>query len=193
MEGLSASIFAGARQPHLYAPYSPESSVLRSKFPAEIYRDKVRHNGENYRFANVIQLALSGSEVAGGHSGSVSESGAKLKSAPPTGGSVSVTAEAGFGYWFDADPDEQLPDGATDALKRLGALMVPDADQPDQDSDLPPVMTYWGQFLDHELTARTDGDGAFTDIAAGGPTRSRSKIELGLKNACTPRFDLDSV
>ena len=32
------------------------------------------------------------------------------------------------------------------------------------DSKIPPVYTYWAQFIDHELTARTDRDENVSDI-----------------------------
>ena len=37
--------------------------------------------------------------------------------------------------------------------------------QPTGNSIIPPVYTYWGQFVDHDLTANTDRDGAISDIA----------------------------
>jgi len=74
---------------------------------------------------------------------------------------------------------------------------VPDPDpgntQVTPDSGLPPVLTYFGQFLDHELTARTDRFSGVSNIDPAKPSHSAAYIVRLLKNARTPRFDLDSV
>lgn len=123
----------------------------------------------------------------------------RARAAPPAGGDVAVDEAADFGYLFAPSgvPEDYLPDTALDDLDELGDLMVPDADPANPnvtpDSTLPPVLTYWGQFLDHELTARTDRESEISSIETGAPIRSAEQIESSLKNARTPRFDLDSV
>ena len=118
--------------------------------------------------------------------------------APPAGADLSVDAAADFGYFFppSGNASDYLAEGAAtiSQLDRLGELMIeqgtPDAKE--ANSTLPPVLTYWGQFLDHELTARTDRDSEITDIRDPTPA-DPSAVEQNLKNARTPRFDLDSV
>ncbi len=118
---------------------------------------------------------------------------------PPAAGDVSVDESADFGFLFppSGNPGDYLPDDAAAEIDQLADLMVPAADPANPevtpDSALPPVLTYWGQFLDHELTARTDRESQISTIAAPAPHVSAAEIETTLKNARTPRFDLDSV
>ncbi len=58
---------------------------------------------------------------------------------------------------------------------------------------MPPVLTYWGQFLDHELTARTDRESDITSVKEPHPPAPAPLVEGKLRNARSPRFDLDSV
>ncbi|CAM5762614.1 hypothetical protein LMIY3S_00531 [Labrys miyagiensis] len=116
----------------------------------------------------------------------------------PTGGDIAVDEQADFGYFFpplDA-PENYLPaaQSTVDDLDELGKKMI-DAgvENPSGDSTLPPVFTYWGQFLDHELTLRTDREGAVTNVSTAHPPQAASTVEKELRNARTPRFDLDSV
>lgn len=110
--------------------------------------------------------------------------------------------ETPFGYLFDeleCDPAAHLP--ADDpakvvaGLKALGAAMVePGRPTPEGNSNMPAVYTYWGQFVDHDLTANTDRDSAVSDI-----TRSDLKpiapnlVTKNLKNLRRPALDLDSL
>ncbi len=137
-----------------------------------------------------------------------SHGGAQAKRAPtnkphtlealrPADGDIAVDEAADFGYLLppSGDAGNYLPDVPLADLDQLGDLMVPDFDTIDASPDggLPPVMTYWGQFLDHELTARTDRESDMTAIDDPTPKASAQDIERKLKNARTPRFDLDSV
>jgi len=45
-------------------------------------------------------------------------------------------------------------------LQELGTAMVETSDQSTDDSNIPPVYTYWGQFIDHDITAGTDRPGS---------------------------------
>jgi heme peroxidase len=87
-------------------------------------------------------------------------------------------------------------------LKALGDAMVEDSLapgegplQPTGNSTIPPVYTYWGQFIDHDLTANTDRDTpAKSDI-----TKPDLKplppdfVVKELKNLRQPTVNLDSV
>ena len=68
-----------------------------------------------------------------------------------------------------------------------------DPEDPAPDSAMPPVLTYWGQFLDHELTARTDRESDITSVKDPHPPARASLVESKFRNARSPRFDLDSV
>ena len=64
--------------------------------------------------------------------------------------------------------------GTVSELDALGnhmidAVAVPE--DPAPDSTLPPVLTYWGQFLDHELTARTDRESEITSFQESSSAR----------------------
>jgi hypothetical protein len=121
------------------------------------------------------------------------------RAAPPIPGDISADEQADFGYFLpplDA-PDNYLPASATTVteLDALGNLMVDQGprDPAGADADLPPVFTYWGQFLDHELTARTNAESSITNITNAHPPAVSATVEAQMKNARTPRFDLDSV
>ncbi|HKH28569.1 MAG TPA: heme peroxidase family protein [Sphingomicrobium sp.] len=119
--------------------------------------------------------------------------------APPTGTDITVDEQADFGYLVPPvnAPENYLLEapGTVDELDKLGNLMVDAAasETSAADSTMPPVLTYWGQFLDHELTARTDRESEITSIKNPHPPVASSTVESKLKNARSPRFDLDSV
>ena len=82
-----------------------------------------------------------------------------------------------FYYLFPdlpTQPDKLLPAddpaAVVAALKLLGDAMVEDpalpADplQSTNNSVIPPVYTYWGQFVDHDLTANTDRSSVVGDV-----------------------------
>jgi len=136
------------------------------------------------------------------HGGRVKSSTKKrsttVEVAPPAAGDIAVDEVADFGFLFPPDNDASayLDDSSVADLDKLGNLMVPTEDEGTRatpDGTIPPVVTYWGQFLDHELTARTDRETEFSKIEKPEPIVSASGIEQKLKNARTPRFDLDSV
>jgi hypothetical protein len=89
-----------------------------------------------------------------------------------------------------------------DAAARLDALAAAMAENPgdpgfaDGESDIPAMMTYVGQFLDHDITLNTDGDGsevAFNiDVPALAPA-SRDMVESNKLNLRRGTLRLDSV
>jgi Animal haem peroxidase len=107
-----------------------------------------------------------------------------------------------FDYFFpefDSDESSHLPadDPAKTvaALNALGSAMVEQVPAPAaQDAPVPPVYTYWGQFIDHDLTANTDRDSAVSDIRdpALKPLQP-DFVRNNLVNLRRPGFDLDSV
>jgi hypothetical protein len=119
-----------------------------------------------------------------------------------------VTFETQFNYLFlelTTDPAAHLPadDPATvvAALNALGDAMVEDSLAPGEDplqptdnSIIPPIYTYWGQFIDHDLTANTDRDSKISDITRPdlAPLPPEFVVEY-LKNLRQPTVNLDSV
>jgi len=143
------------------------------------------------------------------HSGREKEEGTRrvesqrLEAGRPAGTDVAVDEQADFGYLLpplDA-PENYLPEGPAtiSELDELGTRMIDAtanlqaAEETNVDSTMPPVLTYWGQFLDHELTARTDRESVITNIKQAHPPVSSSTVESQFRNARSPRFDLDSV
>jgi Animal haem peroxidase len=118
----------------------------------------------------------------------------------------SIDVETDFDYLFpelSRDPNSLLNAADTAKtiaqLKDLGNAMI-DAKQPVDpqatNSLIPPVYTYWGQFIDHDITANTDRTAAAleTDILQDNfkPLAPDFIIDK-LKNLRRPTFDLDSV
>ncbi|MBC7807786.1 MAG: hypothetical protein H7145_16760 [Akkermansiaceae bacterium] len=119
-----------------------------------------------------------------------------------------VTFETPFDYLFADlanDPASHLPAddpaAVVAALKALGDAMVEeplaageDPLQPAGNSTIPPVYTYWGQFLDHDLTANTDRNSEISDITKPdlAPLDPSFVVE-NLKNLRQPTVNLDSV
>lgn len=133
-----------------------------------------------------------------------------LKQISHTGGVTDVDEilfSTPFGYMFPelAHSSEcLLPPGqdTTRALIALGRAMAMDEGGSGGDplaSDVSSIFTYFGQFIDHDLTARTDRETEVSDIFApdGGaqPVAPRDPDEVAhmLKNGRRAQFDLDSA
>jgi hypothetical protein len=134
-----------------------------------------------------------------------------LKDAVATAEPEEVLFETPFDYLFPelaTDPTAHLPadDPAKIAavvtgLKALGDAMVEDSLapgegplQPTGNSIIPPVYTYLGQFIDHDLTANTDRDAEVSNITKPdlAPLDPAFVVE-NLKNLRQPTANLDSV
>lgn len=109
-----------------------------------------------------------------------------------------------FNYMFPllaANPDCLLTPGATTqgALLSLGTAMASDTLAMANDSKIPAIFTYLGQFIDHNITAQTDReigvsriatpDGNVMDIT---PLPSSEVVEK-LVNGRRPKLDLNQV
>lgn len=96
-------------------------------------------------------------------------------------------------------PASRLPEQDTAKvvadLKALGAATVEQGAAPEGNSIIPAVYTYWGQFIDHDLTANTDRDPkVISDIVKPDLTPiSPATITKDLKNLRRPTLDLDSL
>jgi hypothetical protein len=95
--------------------------------------------------------------------------------------------------------DSHLPrDNAADvvaALNALGDAMVEqDQNDPGQNSPIPPIYTYWGQFIDHDLTANTDRDAEISDITSEDlQALDPEHVRTNLRNLREPALNLDAV
>lgn len=106
-----------------------------------------------------------------------------------------------FGYLFDDAAHSAsclLPRSCETitALKQLGDAMATDeTGLPNDSTTLPAILTYLGQFIDHDLTARTDRESAVSTIGRGEPVTPRDPDEVvaNLHNGRRPQLDLDSV
>ena len=83
------------------------------------------------------------------------------------------------------------------ALRELGRVMADPGDTSSQslDSATPAIYTYFGQFIDHDITARTDRDTDTSFIGRNEPVTQRDPDEVitSLRNGRRPQLDLDSV
>ena len=84
-------------------------------------------------------------------------------------------------------------------LRELGNLMAdqgcPGDPKASLDSKMDAVFTYFGQFIDHDITARTDRDGTVTALGKGEPIvpLNPDLVVSKLRNGRRPQLDLDSV
>ena len=100
-----------------------------------------------------------------------------------------------FGYLFpDLQADEHLlPPGADTIanLKHLGASMRDMTPDDDRNSRIPSAYTYFGQFVDHDITLEALSD---TFLALDDPTiLSSEQVLQRIENRRTATLDLDSV
>ena len=111
-----------------------------------------------------------------------------------------------FGYLFDdlagQFPARHLPGDPAQVTAALAALGVALAEAPDPgnppgqvgNSTIPPVYTYWGQFIDHDITANTDRQNSVTDLTKQ-PVQPvpPAQVRAELRNLRQPALNLDSV
>lgn len=115
---------------------------------------------------------------------------------------VELTASATdrFSYMFrDLATDSKaklISEPATvEHLLALGTAMgETPLDSPEANSRIPPIMTYWGQFVDHDVTANTDRNSEMFDIEAESLSPvAVADVEANLRNLRRPSLDLDSL
>jgi hypothetical protein len=117
---------------------------------------------------------------------------------------LAVVGTTDFDYLFGelvGDPAKHLPaadatevDTTVAALNALGNAMI-EQDPPANltNSPIPPIYTYWGQFVDHDLTAATDNDSKISIRDTPLPPLDPDEVRNLLKNARNPAVNLDSV
>lgn len=117
-----------------------------------------------------------------------------------------LPATTPFDYLLKAlstKPGTQLPGDPRKVVADLNALASAMVDEgpprstgsgPSFNSTIPGIYTYWGQFIDHDLTANTDRDSTVSDITS--PTLEPippDEVTQKLENLRRPTLDLDSL
>ncbi len=137
--------------------------------------------------------AVSAKKVKNGYSGRIaSDFGAcgfmdeaEMPAAPELGS---------FGYFFGKASNAPREDGVAGTLDELADAMVREPADLDENSEIPPVFTYFGQFIDHDLTANTDREGSVFVIDEPEVTPlARDFVSDNLKNLRASALNLDSV
>jgi hypothetical protein len=92
------------------------------------------------------------------------------------------------------------PAKVTADLKALGKALVDSAPATTPggaakvNSTIPAIYTYWGQFIDHDMTASADNDPSTSDITKAPLVPvAPDEVTQRLRNMRRPTFDLDSV
>lgn len=119
-----------------------------------------------------------------------------------------VLFETPFNYLFPqlaTDPTALLPADCpatvVENLKKLGAAMIEKALAPGENglqelgnSTIPTIYTYWGQFIDHDLTANTDRNSEISNITKSPLVPlDPGFVTANLKNLRQPSINLDNV
>jgi hypothetical protein len=133
------------------------------------------------------------SVAPGAELGDIAESGVEA--------GLSGTDAQSFGYMFPEGAGVPGDDASTvDAIKALAAAMVEATGDPaEADADIAPIMTYFGQFIDHDITANTDRDAtinATTTTSMTGPTiepLDRAAVVSNVMNLRNGSLRLDSL
>lgn len=110
---------------------------------------------------------------------------------------LSGTDAQSFGYMFPDAAGVPGSDAATvNALEALAAAMVEASGDPaDANSDISPIMTYFGQFIDHDITANTDRDVENVSEMTGDilPPQDRATVVTKIVNLRNGSLQLDSL
>jgi hypothetical protein len=127
---------------------------------------------------------------------------AEIAQAGDVAEALALAGVTDFDYLFRTlvdDPAKHLPAdtpqiaaNTVDALNELGNAMI-EQGAPQKNAPIPPILTYWGQFIDHDLTAATDNDGVIgINVTPLTPMPPAGVIAL-LVNKRNPALNLDSV
>jgi nucleoid-associated protein YgaU len=117
-------------------------------------------------------------------------------------GVAPAAAVSNFGFLFEdlqRDPASLLPrEAATNKrLAALGRAMLDPEDPRDAgdpgDTNIPAIYTYFGQFVDHDITLEEGSPAVTRLLAPGAQPLSIETIRRDLKNRRRPTLDLDSL
>lgn len=121
-------------------------------------------------------------------------SGGQPSISPPLS-EIGTEPEGGaFAYFFPEAPP--LPE-ADDMPARLDAVAIAMTEQngasTDQNLAVPPVFTYLGQFIDHDITANTDRETGLSTVADPCKPKPRDEVASKLFNLRDGSLRLDSI
>lgn len=111
---------------------------------------------------------------------------------------ASVRDKTPFGYMFDElqqKEESRLPESkeTRDALVNLGVSMRENGDDPGLNSATPSAYTYFGQFVDHDITLEAASNDIVKISDPDLKPLSKDRISAEIKNTRTPTLDLDSI
>jgi hypothetical protein len=112
------------------------------------------------------------------------------------GGGAPAPAPVGgpFRYYFPNTPSAQAsPDAATRLDALADSMLAAPPAGTEQNSTVPPVYTYLGQFIDHDITANTDRETSLSVIEGNIDPLSRGTVTQGLLNLRVGSLGLDSL
>ncbi|MEZ4866940.1 MAG: heme peroxidase family protein [Caldilineaceae bacterium] len=122
-------------------------------------------------------------------------------------GAQTARATTPFDYLFKDlvnQPEAHLPQGEqagaiVQQLLDLAQTMVDDSNQEENNSKIPAIYTYWGQFIDHDITATTSNSdpeqlvlGILQEPQSFQPL-DPTYVRANLQNGRQPLLDLDSI
>lgn len=91
-------------------------------------------------------------------------------------------------------PKDSAADVVAGLIELGDAMVEQDQSSTDQNSAIPAVYTYWGQFIDHDLTANTDRDADISDITRSDlQALDPEHVRTNLRNLREPALNLDAV
>ena len=116
---------------------------------------------------------------------------------------AAIDVQSPFDYMFPQlanDPSCRLPDGTPGEvsevrknLEELGRMMARQGADKGNSKTVPAGYTYWGQFIDHDITASSLKGSAGIDIIDQFNPLSPDQVVAKLFNLRRPALDLDSV
>lgn len=99
-----------------------------------------------------------------------------------------------FDYYFPEAPVIEDTAQYTDSMDALAVAMAENAPDPGDDSGIPPVFTYLGQFIDHDMTANTDRETSFSKIDVQRVVPApRADVTANVSNLRMGALNLDSL
>ncbi|SES40537.1 Animal haem peroxidase [Tranquillimonas rosea] len=93
---------------------------------------------------------------------------------------------SGYALPESADMPELL-DALADSMVEANPVSA------EQNSQIPPVFTYWGQFIDHDMTANTDRESDVSMIEGNISPKTRDEVTANLFNLRDGSLGLDSL
>lgn len=150
------------------------------------------------RLSRVLSDLHHGSRaVAGPEAGDAAALAEVIQDAAPPLEAISTPFGYLFGDLVDGYPAGHLPvepaSTVVAGLKALGSAMVDAPPDGDPNSTIPPVYTYWGQFVDHDVTANTDRNDVVSILGEPLTPIEPDLVPGTLRNLREPALNLDSV